>query len=106
MFFVGGRIVGLDVFDSEVTLRQLLPKLLRSVAVDAIDDGAGSKGGTNKPPVVFAEAAQFLEALRDAVVHDAPALGLGQDLRLTAPGLTGAALVVEGKAVHVSAFAQ
>jgi hypothetical protein len=99
LFVVSGRVVGLDVFDSPQTLRRLLPKLVRSVAIDAID-AAGVP--TSPTPV---GAAHFVAALSAAAMHRAPALGLGEDVRLTAPGLTGAALEVRGAVVHVSGFA-
>ena len=37
LFAIDNSIVGLDLFDSHHTLRALLPKLVRSVAVDALD---------------------------------------------------------------------
>jgi hypothetical protein len=33
VFLLDGRVAGLDLFDSAVTLRRLLPKLVRSVAI-------------------------------------------------------------------------
>jgi hypothetical protein len=99
LFIVSGRIVGLDAFDSPHTLRRLLPKLVRSVAIDAID----AAGAPQSPAPVG--AAHFVAALSAAAMHRAPALGLGDDVRLTAPGLTGAALEVGGAVVHVSGFA-
>ena len=47
----------------------------------------------------------FLGAIAAASVHEAPAVGSGLDLRLNAPGVTGAALVDDGRIVHLSAFA-
>jgi hypothetical protein len=43
--------------------------------------------------------------LQDAQTHCAPAPGIGEDWRLSAPGLTGAALIVDGQLVHLSALA-
>jgi hypothetical protein len=37
LFLIDGRVVGFDLFDRASTLRRLLPKLVRSVAVDAVD---------------------------------------------------------------------
>ena len=37
LFAIGDRIVGFDLFDDAATFRKLLPKLVRSYAVDAID---------------------------------------------------------------------
>lgn len=39
-----------------------------------------------------------------AAVHAAGALGLGRDVRLSAPALSGAALHVDASVVHLSAF--
>jgi hypothetical protein len=101
MFAVNGVLVGFDLFDQPSTLRKVLPKLVRSVAVDAIDAGsAGSAEG-----MASVQAAQFLAVAAEAPQHRAPALGLGEDLRLTAPHVAGAALAVDDDVVHVSAFA-
>jgi hypothetical protein len=102
LFIVSGQVVGLDLFDRPFTLRRLLPKLVRSAAVDAIDDGASGKRG---PGAAASGAKLFVSALSAAATHRAPAIGLGDDVRLTAPGLTGAALEVGGAVVHVSGFA-
>jgi hypothetical protein len=54
--------------------------------------------------LVSAAVPYFIAALSSAHAHVAPALGMGQDVRLGAPGLTGAALVVDGVVVHASGF--
>jgi predicted small secreted protein len=108
LFAVDNAIVGFDLFDAPQSLRALLPKLVRSVAVDALDHRdhpvfsrvAGADGGT----VTFATAL-FLGAVSTAVCHSTPAIGVGQDLRITGAAVTGAALVNGGRVVHLSAFA-
>lgn len=103
LFVVSGRVASLDLFDSEATLRRILPKLVRSCAVDAIDTGADAAS----PGVPEGAAAErFLEAVAAAPHHVAKARGMGDDVRISGAGLTGAALVVDGRAVHVSAFIQ
>jgi len=103
LFAIGQRIVGFDLFDSDVTLRKLLPKLVRSTAVDAIDDREGHRPAD---AVRFRTTCErFLASVRDAPVQSTAALGLGEDVRLTAPGLTGAALIVDQQVVHLTAFA-
>ena len=44
VFFVNGRAAGLELFDAPRTWRTLAPKLIRSYALDALDqeDGSGS----------------------------------------------------------------
>jgi hypothetical protein len=108
LFAINSRIIGFDLFDRERTLRVLLPKLVRSVAVDALDhrrDAASPRlTDADKGSVTFATAL-FLGAVGTAWCHVTPGVGLGQDLRLTGQGVTGAALVNEGRVIHLSAFA-
>ena len=127
VFAVNGAIVGFDLFDEPSTFRTLLSKLVRSVAVEAIDSAAaaqpfavrrvdrrGTAGhaaqGFSSAPRASSTlsrtlAEQFLAVTSGAPQHTAKAVGLGDDVRLTAPGMTGAALVVDRHVVHVAAFA-
>jgi hypothetical protein len=88
----------------------MLPKLVRSAAIDAIDAaGARRRAGAGDASSAFADlpthASRFLEvtAKIDPDIH--PAVGLGEDARLSAPHLTGAALVVDDSVLHLGAFA-
>lgn len=101
MFAVSGKLLGFDLFDSPATLRKLLPKLIRAAAIDALDSAA-TRRRRNK--TLAAEAEQFFAALSAAASHHTPAIGLGHDVRMTAPGLTAAALVDSNHIVHLSAF--
>lgn len=111
LFAVGGALVGFDLFDRASTLRKMLPKLVRSVAVDAIDAAAGSAADDARSAeraddhLLRAQAAQFLAVTAAASPRAIPAIGLGEDVRLTAPHIAGAALVVDGQVVHLGAFA-
>ena len=103
VFAIGGRIVGFDLFDSASTLRKLLPKLVRSAAVEALDDDSGQ---ASLPGISFRSMCeQFLAAVGNVPTQTSPAVGMGEDVRLTAHGLTGAALIADNKLVHLSAFA-
>jgi hypothetical protein len=111
MFTIAGRVVGFDLFDSEKTLRKLLPKLVRSVAIDSLDSNSGrsvvSPDAAGGRPDLHGQAdgREFLSAAGTAPQHVGPAVGLGEDVRLSARELTGAALVLERSVVHLSAFA-
>lgn len=99
LFAIDGVPVGLDLFDSHDTLAALLPKLVRSYALDAIETaGAECQVAPSEP------AERFLAELRAAEGAVFPAVGLGEDLRLTGPTLSGAALVLDGTLVHLCAF--
>jgi hypothetical protein len=108
LFTIDHAIVGFDLFDSPDTLRSLLPKLVRSVALDALDRG----GERVSPPTAHADhgtvtfaTGLFLGTVSTAGSHASPGVGLGTNLRLTGQGVTGAALAAEGRVVHLSAFA-
>ena len=97
-FALGGSLIGLDLFDQTRTLAALLPKLVASYALDALEER------TADAPPPSAVVASWLEAVSRASPEPHPAAGLGQDVRLSAPKLAGAALECEGVALHLSAF--
>jgi hypothetical protein len=103
VFVIDGRVLGFDLFDCESTLRKLLSKLVRGVALDALD--AKSARSERQTAIDTPRLDLFLAAVSGASCHASPAVGVGQDVRLTAPGITGAALVVDEQVVHLSAFA-
>lgn len=104
LFAIGGRIAGLDLFGSDVLLRKLLPKIVRSYALDAIDPASRTTSDKSNDEGLRTGAEQFLQKCAAAPAKAVPALGLGQDVRLDAPGVAGAALVHEDRVVHLSAF--
>ena len=90
---------GMDLFDHPSTMRHFFPKLVRSYALDALDEDSTD---TPKPDAVRALLAHIAGAQEFA----APAVGLGKDVRLTAHGVTGAALWAEDHYVHFCAFSK
>ena len=99
VFALGREIVGADLFDRPRTLAGLLPKLTASYALDALEETSA-----DAPPPASVVAAWLESAARaDARVH--PAVGLGRDLRLSGPKLSGAALEYADATVHLSLFA-
>jgi hypothetical protein len=50
------------------------------------------------------QPARFLAALAAAARERFPAIGLGEDARISADTLAGGALIVDGKLIHVVAF--
>jgi hypothetical protein len=106
VFAIEGKVVGLELFDSPETLRKLYPKLLRSYGLDALDR-ALSKSAELKDHKIptRAKAAAFIRKVTQTKGDEFSAVGEGRDLRLTGPKLTGAALAVDGRVVHLSAFA-
>lgn len=99
MFAVGGQPAGFDLFAHGSTLRAMLPKLVRSYAVDAIRAGGNGDGFDGKG------ARAFLAAAATAAVESYPAVGLGTTVRLSADGLVGGGLVHDDRLVHLAVFA-
>ncbi len=83
------------------TLAAMLPKLIRSYAIDAIERIAEHQ---RNPELIDAET--FLKTLGTAREQRFPGVGLGEEVRLTAPGLLAAALEVDGEMLHLVAFAE
>lgn len=104
LFAVNDVLVGFDLFDRPSTLRKILPKLVRSVAVDAID-AAENEPQAASATLLRTQAAQFLAVAAQLPEHRTPALGLGDDLRLTADHIAGAALLLDQHVLHLGAFA-
>jgi hypothetical protein len=106
-FAIGGRLVGLDVFDYPRTLAKLLPKLVRSYALDAIDEMLMPPGQPSillDPVPLQYQVDAFLVDLSRASAQAFPAVGLGQDVRLSGNRLAGGGLVHEERVVHLAAF--
>jgi hypothetical protein len=99
LFAIGDRIEGFELFDCSETFTEMLPKLIRSYAIDAIEDLR-----SHRPNPTEGDAETFLGLLRKARFETYSAVGEGTEVRLTAPGAIGAGLVVEGRVVHLAAF--
>jgi hypothetical protein len=101
LFAIGESIEGLDLFDCPMTLTDMLSKLTRSYAIDAMDTPTTLNPGS-KPSTLVARG--FLERLTRADAEAYPAVGLGTEIRLSAQQVIGAGLVEEQRVVHLAAF--
>ena len=81
------------------TFTKLLPKLIRSYALDAIEIL-----GDHSPLPPADSAVSFLRQVAGADVQEFPAVGLGRTLRLQANGTVGVGLRTEEALVHLAAF--
>ena len=99
VFAINGRLQTLEVFAFTDTLSRLLPKLVRGCAIDALEEYRESVPAPERPQVE-----SFLQGVAAAPFAPFPAVGVGEDLRLQAPGLAGGALAAEGALLHLCAF--
>jgi hypothetical protein len=99
-FAIGGRILGLEIFDHPDVMRRFFQKLVRSYALDALD----AAPRRNEPASVEAVCA-LVTQIGTAQSFTEQALGIGKDVRLTGPEICGAALWAQERYVHICAFA-
>lgn len=99
LFAINGVIVGLDLFDTPATWRKLMPKLVHSYGLDAIDRLPQRRREAKPDPALF------VHAVAKAKASEFPAIGVGKDLRLEGAGIAGGALAVGDGIVHLVAFA-
>ena len=99
-FSVKGRLAGMELFDSAETCRLLMPKIIRSYALDAIDPGyrPNNNLGIGSPKEV-------LELVAASGYSSHKAVGEGEDLRFdSTPGIAGGALFARDRIVHLCVF--
>lgn len=92
VFAINGRILGAELFDSAEVFAKVLAKLVGSYAMDAIEEPDE------------AAVRDFLSRIGGSDLQSFPAVGEGQDLRLHGRGISGGALLADGRLVHLSAF--
>jgi hypothetical protein len=95
-FAIGPEAMGLDLMDHPQTLRAMFSKLLRSYALDALE-------APNSAAATGSQTGDFLARIGKAESLVRPAVGIGEDVRLTGKDISGAALWAE-RYVHLCAF--
>lgn len=80
VFAIGQQTMGLDLMDHPHTMRAMLPKLVRSYALDAVE-------APHSVAATAAQAAQFLDRIGKSEPLIRPAVGIGEDVRLTGEGV-------------------
>jgi hypothetical protein len=98
VFTINGVVAGVDMFDSPATWRKSMRKLVQSYGLDALDH-AGAPVSDAKP-----QPKRFLSTLKKATRERFPAIGLGEDVRISGSTIAGGGLVVDGKVIHLVAF--
>ena len=101
VFALNNRVVGLDLFDHPHTLSRILPKLVRSHAIEALREPE------SVAEVASADTAQdFIGAIGNATTTRYPAIGEGEDLRLESKQIAGGGLEARDRLIHLCAFAE
>jgi hypothetical protein len=100
VFSIKGRMAGLEFFDSAETCKLLMPKIIRSYALDAIDPGYRGHVASG-----LGSAAEVIAKVTGSDYSTHKAVGEGEDFRFdTTPGIAGGALFARDRIVHLCAF--
>ena len=100
LFAIGRRIVGLDLFDHPETLARMLPKLVRSYALDAIERPTHSS--VDQLDSITVET--FLNDIATGEAEIFESVGEGHDVRIRGRRIVAGALSVEDKLIHLAGF--
>ncbi|NKN31793.1 ARPP-1 family domain-containing protein [Marichromatium bheemlicum] len=96
---INERICGLELFAHPATLRELLPRIIASYALDAIECLSFKR---RRAPLDA--PGTLLDALTGAPVMSQPLHPGSELLRLTVPGLSGGGLLVDGRLLHLHVY--
>jgi hypothetical protein len=99
IFLLNDAVASFDLFENSQVFAKLLPKLVRSHALDALERKVTSNVKGDQ-----IAGSSFMKAIAHANQNEFPAVGLGTDYRIADEMLSGGALVFEGRLIHVSAF--
>jgi hypothetical protein len=99
VFGIHGKAVGLECFDSAVTYAKVHEKIVRSFAIDAMEQKA-------QQGIEFAkeQVTSFLQEVLNSPMESFDALGLGQDVRITSQIVRGGVLVEGERVLHLCVF--
>ena len=92
------RSRGIELFDVSDTCSKLMPKLIRSYALDAIEERQEESNGIEQG------ISDFIQKVATAPADSFAALGEGEDLRIHSNAIAGGALAARDRVVHLCAF--
>ncbi len=100
IFAIDGQVLGLECFGCCGTFKRFFDKLVKSYALDALDQPKVPKTDSVPPE----KARRFIKSAMKSEGEDHPSLGLGTNMTFESRSLSGAALVEGDRLLHLSAF--
>lgn len=100
IFAINGKIHGIECFWYHDTFKRFFEKLLKSYALDAIDNTKEAENKSVEP----AKASRFLAAVANSKAEGHKSIGLGTNIRFESRTVTGASLIEGDRVLHLSAF--
>jgi ARG/rhodanese/phosphatase superfamily protein len=102
VFMISGKVVGMDSVGKPETFSKVFKKLVQSYALDAIDWYDPEK----EQKALKSEVTKFIKASQAARVESHPPVGQGIDLRMESRKITGFALSLDDRILHLCSFAR
>jgi len=99
---INGKVVGMDALGKPETFTKVFEKLIQSYALDAVDWFNPEK----EHKYLKSKVTAFLKSALSAPLEPHPSVGLGTDIRMESKKITGFALALDNKVLHVSLFAK
>lgn len=99
LVIINGQVVGFDILSRADAYKQLHAKLLKSYAIDAMQQPIEQ---TETASVSKAQA--FLAAITDCTAQHYPSIGHGDDHRFESRTTVGSALVADESVIHMAFF--
>lgn len=94
----GGRILGVDLFDTPATMRKLWQRIADAYFVEA------AREEDDQPPASAQAAESFLDLISERLIPASEQPDLGYELEVSGDGLAGSALWHDGAVCHLAAF--
>jgi len=98
VFTVHGLLAGMELFDSASTWDRLMPKIVRSYAIDALEERADQKKRVEIAPDVL------LDVVAQAKSSSFASFGNTFDVRIKGMSVTGGAVVFASRVIHLAVF--
>ena len=100
IFMINGKVVGMDSVGKPETFSKVFKKLVQSYALDAID----WYDPETEYKALKSEVTRFIKASETARVESHPPVGQGSDLRMESRKITGFALSLDERILHLCIF--
>ena len=101
VFAIGASVMGFELFSNTNTFHSLYPKLLKSYALDAIEN----KVRDNSEPLIT-DAKKMIEMADSSVAKQCKNQGLGQLFTINNDDLCATVLMLDGVIVHFTCFSK
>jgi len=93
-------VLGLELCSDLITYARLLPRLVQGYGLEL----AAPAPLAPIQRVTEEQARDFLNAVAAATLVSYPALGIGDEVRIASPSVTGSGVFVKNEVIHLSAF--